>query len=317
MLALASRPDAGDGGDAFADKTRREQLLLLLAAALKRDARPRCLPLAATFVASLPVAFLRADLGSGARESPIRRLCQEVLPRRHLPDASEGEHVLRLLLALAAAQPDAAYALQLVRDSLHPGSPATRPQRALLLQLLAQLGETQPAALADAAVRDALRALVIPLLHPPDDDPAHRPTLAAARACLPNGWASGAVGERDVLELQRVAQLVESDVRELHHAACICLNSLASADGLHLALPALAALCRALLRCDGSHGPRLQRALSAPSFSSKTPPMRSPPPSPKPLGRRRRRADGGGVARAPCAHGGGVLAWLQHATPRW
>merc|ERR1712138_327651 len=52
MLALASRPDAGDGGDAFADKARREQLLLLLAAALKRDARPRCLPLAATFVAS-------------------------------------------------------------------------------------------------------------------------------------------------------------------------------------------------------------------------------------------------------------------------
>ena len=66
--------------------------------------------------------------------------------------------------------------------------------------------------------------------------------LAAALACLPNVWASGPVGERDVLELQRVAQLVESDVRELHHAACICLNSLASADGLHLALPALAVL---------------------------------------------------------------------------
>ena len=316
MLALASRPDAGDGGDAFADKARREQLLLLLAAALKRDARPRCLPLAATFVASLPVAFLRADLGSGARESPIRRLCQEVLPRRHLPDASEGEHVLRLLLALAAAQPDAAYALQLVRDSLHPGSPATRPQRALLLQLLAQIGETQPAALADAAVRDALRALVIPLLHPPDDDPAHRPTLAAALACLPNVWASGPVGERDVLELQRVAQLVESDVRELHHAACICLNSLASADGLHLALPALAALCRALLRCDGSHGPRLQRALSASVFLVKN--------ATDALAAAVAEAgagDAGGGPTAAAWHALRVhmeaasLAWLQHATP--
>ena len=129
-------------------------------------------------------------------------------------------------------------------------------------------------------------------------------------------WASGPVGERDVLELQRVAQLVESDVRELHHAACICLNSLASADGLHLALPALAALCRALLRCDGSHGPRLQRALSASVFLVKN--------ATDALAAAVAEAgsgDGGGGPTAAAWHALRVhmeaasLAWLQHATP--
>ena len=129
-------------------------------------------------------------------------------------------------------------------------------------------------------------------------------------------WASGPVGERDVLELQRVAQLVESDVRELHHAACICLNSLASADGLHLALPALAALCRALLRCDGSHGPRLQRALSASVFLVKN--------ATDALAAAVAEAgsgDAGGGPTAAAWHALRVhmeaasLAWLQHATP--
>ena len=292
MLALASRPDAGDGGDAFADKARREQLLLL-SPPRSSATRGRVPPLAATFVASLPVAFLRADLGSGARESPIRRLCQEVLPRRHLPDASEGEHVLRLLLALAAAQPDAAYALQLVRDSLHPLARHAPPSaRCSCSSSLKSARPSPPRSPTPPSATRCAPSSSRCSTRPTTTPPTARRSRRRSRASPTCGRA---VGERDVLELQRVAQLVESDVRELHHAACICLNSLASADGLHLALPALAALCRA---------PPPLRRIARPTAPARPLRLRlsrqerdrcSPPPSPKPAratpaaGQRRRR----------------------------
>eukprot|EP00315_Gephyrocapsa_oceanica_P038271 CAMPEP_0185426998 /NCGR_PEP_ID=MMETSP1365-20130426/15117_1 /TAXON_ID=38817 /ORGANISM="Gephyrocapsa oceanica, Strain RCC1303" /LENGTH=606 /DNA_ID=CAMNT_0028031099 /DNA_START=63 /DNA_END=1880 /DNA_ORIENTATION=- len=67
MLALASREGSAPGGPAFASSKLHSHLLLLLAAALRREtARQAVLPTAAFYVGALPAGYVAEDIGGGA-----------------------------------------------------------------------------------------------------------------------------------------------------------------------------------------------------------------------------------------------------------
>ena len=260
MISLACAPSSGEGGLGFADSKRQEELLRLLAAALKKETmRAASLPLAASFVASLPAPFLQRELATAS--TPLRLLVQAHLPRRHTPDASEAEATARMLLRLGEVQPR--YVLGLIVDGLSPSSTTlSRGQRALLLRVLSNLAVVVPAAVAE--LRETLRPLLTPIVHVKEggDD---GPLLSAALLCMPHVW-SDATGERERDDLQRIANLITSNSRELSHSASLCLQTLMEMQPLRLMAPVLLAIARMVLRCNGARATQLQRALSIASF---------------------------------------------------
>ncbi len=180
-------------------------------------------------------------------------------------NAKESELAERLLLALGQAQPDAAYLLGLTREALAPGTAASEAQRALLLRVLAQLAEKAP----DVVRADGhrLRPLVQPILHADDAERGSKapPQLAATLLCLPYFWPP-TTGEREVADLRRIAHFMGSEHRELCYHASLCLRMLTEAQPLELTPPALMAVARMLLACDGAATTQLQRALNISFF---------------------------------------------------
>ena len=231
MLELASASDCGASGPGFVtDGKRRDKMLLALVAGCKKDSlRPTCVPLASSLLSALPARALSALLGEA--DQPIKALVQALLPRRLALAAEELEAIEALLLALGAAQPDAAFVLSLINDSL-AGPAATvpasqralyarvlqklagrssgviAPQRRSLLKLVRPILRAEGAAAAAAAESADMTAgsdasggalgdssgggSVLAALGSPDLPPEHNGLLPAVLLCLPPLWPAAA-----------------------------------------------------------------------------------------------------------------------------
>ena len=189
MLELASASDCGASGAGFVtDGKRRDKMLLALVAGCKKDSlRPTCVPLASSLLSALPARALSALLGEA--DQPIKALVQALLPRRLALAAEELEAIEALLLALGAAQPDAAFVLSLINDSLAgPAASVPASQRALYACVLQKLADRSSGVIAPQ--RRSLLKLVRPILRAEGAAAA-----AAAESADMTAGSDGALGD--------------------------------------------------------------------------------------------------------------------------
>lgn len=293
MLALAALPDCAPGGAEFATPARRGRMLKLLVDAKKEPLRSSCVPLAAQHVCALPAEAVRADLAgppkpsasSAASSVSLKVLVATLLPRKAALLPAETAHIERLLFNLATAQPDCAYVLSLITESLGPaGAAASSPsQRALLLRLLATLSVERPDAVRphQHALLHSLRPMLRHEAHqhlaaasaaaaaaaggPPVPESEGSGLLPAVIGAVPRLWALEVDAEEDA-DLAWLARLLCSDERETNAAAVDCLQLLMTLQRSRLTVPVLSAVARMLLARDGARPMQLSRALNYAMF---------------------------------------------------
>ena len=104
--------------------------------------------------------------------------------------------------------------------------------------MLSGLAGLVPAAVGEA--RETLRPLITPILQSKESGDEGAALLSAALLCLPHVW-SDAMGERERGDLQRIANLITSNARELSHSASLCLQMLMETQPLRHTAPLMAA----------------------------------------------------------------------------
>ena len=160
MLKLASGGDCGASGASFVtDGKRRDKMLLALVAGCKKDSlRSVCVPLASSLLSALPAQTLSALLQEA--NHPFKALVQALLPRRLALASEEIEAIEVLLLALGAAQNDAAWVLSLINDGLAgPVASVPASQRVLYVRVLQKLADRSPGAIPQHMCKSLLELL--------------------------------------------------------------------------------------------------------------------------------------------------------------